>query len=62
MTKKREEEKMNLSKEQKEQLLKVIEEKRNRGNIIKTKKSHEVSMGKGRKAISNKKVGGVFDK
>lgn len=53
---------MNLTNEQKEKLRQVIEEKKNRGSMIKTKKSHDVSKGKGRKAISNKKVGGVFDK
>ncbi len=53
---------MNLTQEQKDKLLQVIEDKKNKGSMIKTKKNHDVSHGKGRKAISNKKVGGVFDK
>ncbi len=53
---------MDLTQEKKDKLLQIIEDKKNKGSMIKTKKNHDVSYGKSRKPISNKKVGGVFDK
>ncbi len=53
---------MVLTTEQKDKLLQVIEDKKNKGAVLKTKKSHGTNKGKTRKAFNNKKTGGVFDK
>lgn len=53
---------MSLSKEEKEKFMKIIEDKKNKGSIIKSKQRAATTLGSERRSIKNKKTGGVFDK
>lgn len=53
---------MSLSNEDKEKFMKIIEEKKNKKNIIETNQRAATTIGAARKGKKNKKTGGVFDK
>lgn len=51
-----------MTKEEKEKLLKIIKEKKNKGSMFESKQRAATSLGSARRSIKNKKTGGVFDK
>ena len=53
---------MSLSNEDKEKFMKIIEDKKNKKNIIETNQRAATTIGAARKGKKNKKTGGVFDK